>query len=63
MDFQGIRLLKIDRNTEKQMRNETKVKDKKQNCFAFAAQRIEFSEDPVVKFKNVQKQVQAPFVV
>ena len=40
-----------------------KLKDHEQNGFAFSAQRTEFPEDPVVKFKNIHKQVSAPFVV
>ena len=40
-----------------------KLEDHEKNCFAFAAQRIKFPEDPVVKFKNVKNQVDAPFAV
>ena len=32
-------------------------------CFAFAAQRTEFPDDPILKFENIQKQVEAPFTV
>ena len=34
-----------------------------ENSFAFTAQRIEFSDDPIVNFKNIKNQLPAPFVV
>ena len=40
-----------------------KSKEHEATCFAFAAQRTEFPEDPVAKFKNFKKQVQALFTV
>ena len=40
-----------------------KFKEHEKNCFAFTAQRTEFPEDPIVRFKNIQHQVEAPFVV
>ena len=40
-----------------------KLNDHKENCLAFAAQRTEFPEDPVVKFKNIQNQIEAPFTI
>ena len=40
-----------------------KLKKHEKNCFAFAAQRTEFPDEPVVKFENIQKQVKAPFTV
>ena len=42
---------------------EKKLKAHERNCFAFAAQRIEFLDDPILKFENIQKQVEAPFTV
>ena len=42
---------------------EKKLKAHKRNNFAFAAQRIEFTDDPILKFENIQKQVEAPFTV
>ena len=42
---------------------EKKLKAHEINCFAFAAQRTEFPDDPILKFKNIQKQVEAPFTV
>ena len=35
----------------------------KNAVFAFAAERTEFPNDPIVKFENVQKKVEAPFTV
>ncbi len=49
------------RRTDEEMKQ--KLKDHEENCFAFAAQRTEFPEDPVVKFKNIQNQVKAPFTI
>ena len=49
------------RRSDEEMKE--RLKKHEDNCFAFAAQRTEFPEDPIVKFKNVHKQVQAPFVV
>ena len=40
-----------------------KLKEHEKTCFAFAAQRTEFPEDPIDKFKNIKKQMQAPFTV
>ena len=40
-----------------------KLGDQEENCFAFAARRTEFPDDPIVKFKNVQNQVEAPITV
>ena len=42
---------------------EVKLKVHEENCFAFSAQRKEFPEDPIVKFKNIKNQEHAPFVV
>ena len=36
-----------------------KLKNHEEKCFAFTTQRTEFQDDPVVKFKNFQKQVEA----
>ena len=49
------------RRTDEEMKR--KLTDHEQNCFAFAAQRTKFPEDPIVKFKNVKNQLEAPFVV
>ena len=49
------------RRTDEEMKE--KLKKHEENCFAFAAQRTEFPEDPIVKFKNVKNQLPAPFVV
>ena len=42
---------------------EKKLKAHERNCFAFAAQRTEFPDNPILKFENIQKQVEAPFTV
>ena len=43
---------------------EKKLKAHERNCFAFAAQRTDFPDDPIVKFENIQyQQVEAPFTV
>ena len=39
------------------------LKEHEERCFAFAAQRTEFSDDPILKFESIQKQVEAPFTV
>ena len=49
------------RSTDEEMKKKLKVHE--ENCFAFAAQRTKFPDDPAVKFGNVQKQVEAPFTV
>ena len=49
------------RRTDEEMNQ--KLKDNEENCFVFAAERTEFPDDPVVKFENVQKQVEAPFTL
>ena len=40
---------------------EEKLKKHEARCFAFAAQRSEFPDDPILKFENIQKQIEAPF--
>ena len=40
-----------------------KLREHEENCFPFAAQCTEFPDDPVVYFKNIQKQVELPFTV
>ena len=40
-----------------------KLKKHEERCFAFAAQRTEFPNDPVLKFENIQRQLEAPFTV
>ena len=42
---------------------EEKLKKREERCFAFAAQRTEFPDDPILKFENIQKQVEASFTV
>ena len=42
---------------------EKRLKEYEEHCFAFAAQRTEFPDDLILKFENIQKQVQAPFTV
>ena len=42
---------------------EKRLKEHEERCFAFASQRTEFPDDPIRKFENTQKQVQAPFTV
>ena len=49
------------RRTEEEMKK--KLKEHEETCFTCAAQRAEFPEDPVVKFKNIHKQLKASFVV
>ena len=49
------------RRSDEEMKK--KLKEHEESCFAFAAQRIEFPEDPIVKFKNIKHQLAAPFVV
>ena len=41
---------------------EKRLKEHEERCFAFAAHRTEFPDDPILKFENIQKQVQAPFM-
>ena len=36
------------------------MKEHEERCFA---QRTEFPDDPILKFENIQKQVEAPFTV
>ena len=42
---------------------EKRLKEHEERCFAFAAQRTEFPDIPILKFENIQKQVEAPFTV
>ena len=42
---------------------EEKLKKHEGRCFAFAALRTEFPDDPIFKFENIQKQLEAPFTV
>ena len=42
---------------------EEKLKKHDERCFAFAAQRTEFPNDPILTFENIQQQVEAPFTV
>ena len=42
---------------------EKKLKEHEECCFAFAAQQTEFPDDHILKFENIQKQVEAPFTV
>ena len=42
---------------------EKKLKVHERNSFAFAAQRTEFPDDPILKFENIPKQVEVPFTV
>ena len=42
---------------------EGKLKKHEKRGFAFAAQQTEFPNDPVLKFENIQKEVEAPFAV
>ena len=42
---------------------EEKLKKHEERCFAFVAQRTEFPNDPILKFENIQKRVEAPFTV
>ena len=42
---------------------EERLKEHEEHCFAFAAQRTEYPDDPILKFENIQKQVEAPFIV
>ena len=42
---------------------EKRLKEHEERCFAFAAQRTEYPDDPILKFENIQKQVEAPFTV
>ena len=49
------------RKTDEDMKK--RLKEHEERCFAFAAQRTEFPDDPILKFENIQKQVEAPFTV
>ena len=40
-----------------------RLEEHEECCFAFAAQQTEFPDDPILKFENIQKQVDAPFSV
>ena len=42
---------------------EKRLKEHEERCFAFAVQQTEFPDDPILKFENIQKQVEAPFTV
>ena len=42
---------------------EKRLKEHEERCFTFAAQRTEYPDDPILKFENIQKQVEAPFTV
>ena len=42
---------------------EKRFKEHEEHCFAFAAQQTEYPDDPIIKFENIQKQVEAPFTV
>ena len=45
------------------MMKEEKLKKHEECCFAFDSQRTEFPDDPILKFENIQKQVETPFTV
>ena len=49
------------RRTDKEMKK--RLEEHEERCFAFAAQRTEFPDDPILKFENIQKQVEATFAV
>ena len=49
------------RRTHKEMKK--RLEEHEEHCFAFAAQRTEFPDDPILKLENIQKQVEAPFTV
>ena len=38
------------------------LKKYEERCFAFSAKRTEFPDDPILKFENIQKQVEASFI-
>ena len=40
-----------------------RLKEHEERCFAFVAQRTEYPVDPILKFENIQKQVEASFTV
>ena len=42
---------------------EKRLKEHEERCFAFAAQRTEFPDGPILKFENIQNQVEAPITV
>ena len=42
---------------------EKRLKEHEEHCFAYAAQQTEYPDDPILKFENIQKQVEAPFTV
>ena len=42
---------------------EVRLKEHEERCFALASQRTEFPNDPVLKFENIEKKVEAPFTV
>ena len=49
------------RRTDEDM--EKKLKAHEISRFAFAVQQTEFPDDPIVKFENIQEQVEASFTV
>ena len=53
--------ISLHRTTDEEMKQ--KLKDHEENCFVFAVQRTEFPDYHIVKFENVQKQINAPFTV
>ena len=40
-----------------------RLKEHEERCFAFAVQRTEFPDVPILKSENIQKQIAAPFTV
>ena len=42
---------------------EKRLNEHEERTFAFAAQRTEYPDDPILKFENIQNQVVAPFTV
>ena len=40
-----------------------RLRKHEERCFTFAAQRIEYPDDPILKFENIRKQGEAPFTV
>ena len=42
---------------------EKRLKEHEERCFAFAVQRTDYPDDPLLKLENTQKKVEAPFTV
>ena len=63
MGSQVILHLEVKHNIGERLKIWKRDWKNEERCFAFAAQRTEFPDDPILKFENIQKQVEAQFTV